>query len=189
MKLAPASCPFEPDLRDAATAHSKPLGHRAGRLTNSQTEGNLSLPAGKAAQPGRKVDANRGQFGRRRLPRFPQEFRRPQMAGPAAWIGRYHAEPKPALGHGGHNVPAVAAGSDRSAGPHAVRGIPRQSRGMSESDSLAEYQVRKENERLCEGVVDSLLANRRGRVPEGKPQLLLDPGNHGDKAGTIVRGD
>ncbi|HEV8071936.1 MAG TPA: hypothetical protein VGP76_29750 [Planctomycetaceae bacterium] len=189
MKLSPASCQFEPDLRDAATAHAKSVGYRTGRLTNSQTERNLSLALGQPAQPGSKVDANRGQFGRRRLPRFAQEFPRPKLAGPAAQIGRHHAESKPALGHGGHNVPAVAAGSDGPAGPDAVRRIARQSRGVSESDSLATHQVRKENERLCESVVDSRLTNRRWRMPEGKTQLLSDPRNHCDKSNVVVRGN
>jgi hypothetical protein len=60
---------------------------------------------------------------------------------------------------------------------------------MSESDSLAEHQVRKQNERLCEGVVDSLFADGRWRVPESKTQLLSDPGDHGDKSNTVVSGD
>ena len=48
--------------------------------------------------------------------------------------------------------------------------------------------MRKQNERVCEGVIDSILANRRWRVPKGKTQLLLDHGNHGHKSDAVLRG-
>ena len=49
--------------------------------------------------------------------------------------------------------------------------------------------MRKEHERLCEALVDSLLANRRWRMPEGKTQLFPDAGNHCDKSDTVLCGD
>ena len=41
-----------------------------------------ALALREPVQPGSKVDANCGQLGRRRMPRFNQEFRRPQTARP-----------------------------------------------------------------------------------------------------------